>query len=234
VTKTPIVITSAILFTIQVQAQDTGAGALSSTTSNVYGATVNGGTYGYGVVYRIDQAGNETVLHSFDTGPNGSTGPDGILPRGNIITDSAGNLYGATARGGKYNAGAVFKIDTDGNESILHNFGGSQGVFPTSLIRDSGGNLYGTTWFGGPNGSGILYKLNAIGNGTILHAFTGGVDGGGPVAGVIRDSAGNLYGTASSGGLYGFGVVYKVDASANQTVLYAFTGGADGANPSAP
>jgi len=202
VIKIAVIIASAILCIIQAQAQDTGAGLLTSLPS-VYGATVNGGTYGYGVVDKIDQAGNETVLHSF----GGSA--DGLLPRANIVADSAGNLYGTTGRGGKYNAGTVFKIDIDGNESILHNFGGNQGVEPGALLRDSGGNLYGTTWFGGPNGSGILYKLNPLGDGAIFHAFSGGLDGGTQLSGPIRDSAGNLYGTTQNGGLYGFGSSIK-------------------------
>ena len=63
---------------------------------------------------------------------------------------------------------------------------------------------------------------------TVLYNFTGGADGGFPNAGVIRDSAGNLYGTANSGGTAGYGVVYKLDSAGNYTVLYNFTDGADG------
>ena len=66
---------------------------------------------------------------------------------------------------------------------------------------------------------------------TLLYTFTGRADGANPQAGVIRDSAGNLYGTTSSGGTAGHGVVYELDAAGNYTVLYSFTGGADGANP---
>ena len=82
-------------------------------------------------------------------------------------------------------------------ETVLHNFGGTQkGANPSaSLIRDSAGGLYGTTDDGGPAGAGVVYKVDAAGQETVLYSFTGGTDGGYPYAGVIRDSAGNLYGT---------------------------------------
>jgi uncharacterized repeat protein (TIGR03803 family) len=102
---------------------------------------------------------------------------------------------------------------------------------PSSLIRDSKGNLYGTTNGGGASGAGVVFKIDTSGNETVLYSFTGGADGDGPFAGVIRDSAGNLYGTTYGGGASGAGVVFKVDTSGSETVLYSFTGGADGANP---
>ena len=82
------------------------------------------------------------------------------------------------------------------------------------VIGDSAGNLYGTTQGGGDVsacggvGCGVVYKLDATGDETVLYTFTGGTDGGMPIAGVIRDAHGNLYGTASEGGATGFGLVY--------------------------
>ena len=73
--------------------------------------------------------------------------------------------------------------------------------------------------------------MNAAGQETVLYSFTGGADGGYPDAGVIRDSAGNLYGTTFEGGTANAGVVYKVDTAGQETVLYSFTGGADGGQP---
>ena len=101
------------------------------------------------------------------------------------------------------------------------------------MIRDSAGNFYGTTYGGGAYGYGVVYELDAQGHETVLYTFTGGTDGGNPQAGVTRDSAGNLYGTTYGSGAHGYGVVYKVDTAGHETVLYSFTGGADGANPSA-
>jgi uncharacterized repeat protein (TIGR03803 family) len=124
-------------------------------------------------------------------------------------------------------------------ETILHSFGQStaDGKYPSAgLIRDAKGILYGTTALGGPLNSGTVFKIDAAGHETILHSFTfgsnGGTDGAGPSAGVIRDAAGNLYGTTTFGGVDTFGTVYKVDAAGNETVLHAFTGGnTDGEYP---
>ena len=169
------------------------------------------------------------MLHSF-TG-----GTDGASPYAGLIRDAAGNLYGTTVYGGTSSSGTVYKIDASGQEMVLYSFtGGNDGGFPYGgVIRDSAGNLYGTTYYGGASDAGTVYKIDASGQETVLYSFTGGTDGGFPYAGVIRDSAGNLYGTTTGGGASGLGTVYKIDASGQETVLHSFTGGADGANPDA-
>jgi uncharacterized repeat protein (TIGR03803 family) len=133
----------------------------------------------------------------------------------------------------------VYKLDLAGHETVLHSFSGRDGAEPSNgIIGDSAGNLYGTTVGGGSTGSGVVYKLDVTGNYTILYSFTGGPDGGSPEAGVIRDSAGNLYGTTYNGGIAppasprGFGVLFKLDNAGHYTVLHTFTGGSDGGNPS--
>jgi uncharacterized repeat protein (TIGR03803 family) len=111
-----------------------------------------------------------------------------------------------------------FKVDPSGNETLLYAFtggyqvpGGADGGGPyAGVIRDSAGNLYGTTADGGPAGRGVVYKLDAADNETVLYSFTGGADGSQPQAGVILDSAGNLYGTTSGGGENSGGVVFKL------------------------
>jgi uncharacterized repeat protein (TIGR03803 family) len=133
----------------------------------------------------------------------------------------------------------VFKIDPTGTESVLYNFtGGMDGGDPAGgLVQDAAGNLYGTTRDGGAYGQGIVFKLDPTGNETVLYSFTGGADGAGPLATLVRDEAGNLYGTAIYGGIYSFGsgsgVVFKVNSTGTETVLHAFTGGADGSSPNA-
>jgi uncharacterized repeat protein (TIGR03803 family) len=131
--------------------------------------------------------------------------------------------------------GVVYKLDPTGHQTVLHSFtGGADGGSPyAGVIRDAAGNLYGTTNLGGTANAGVVYKLDPTGHETVLHSFTGGADGGRPTAGVILDSAGNLYGTAYNGGTANAGVVYKLDPSGNETVLYSFTGRADGGFPSA-
>jgi len=166
----------------------------------------------------------ESVLHNFKKGTGGS-------PLAGV-TLAADGIYGTTELGGTANLGVVYKVDTAFHYTVLHNFTGADGATPlASVIRDSAGNLYGTTVSGGTGGSGVLYKLDSAGNYTVLYNFTGGADGGGPKAGVVGDSSGNLYGTAPNGGTAGYGVVYKLDSTGNYTVLYNFTGGADGGWP---
>ena len=147
-------------------------------------------------------------------------------------------LVTSSPTGGSTNNGTVFKIDSSGNHTVLYSFkgipGGGDGSRPEAGVTlDAAGNLYGTTYLGGAGftGLGTVYEVDANGNETVLHAFTGGADGAFPSGGVIRDEAGNLYGTAVGGGADGFGVVFMVDAEGNETPLYAFTGVADGGYP---
>jgi uncharacterized repeat protein (TIGR03803 family) len=209
--------------------QPTG-GVIRDWAGNLYGTTFHGQAdvgSGYGVVYKVDTAGNATVLHNF------TNGADGGYPYGGVIRDWKGNLYGTTNGGGASGAGVVFKIGTSGNEMVLYSFtGGADGGYPLGgVILDSKGNLYGTTNGGGASGGGVVFKIDTSGNETVLYSFTGGADGGGPLAGVILDSKGNLYGTTNGGGASNAGVVFKVDTSGDETVLYSFTGGADGGGP---
>jgi uncharacterized repeat protein (TIGR03803 family) len=205
------------------------AGVIRDSQGNLYGTTYSGGAASAGVVYKLDIAGNETVLYSF-TGK-----PDGSAPFAGVIRDSAGNLYGTTYSGGAANAGIVYKLDTTGQETILYSFtGGADGDAPNAgVIRDPAGNLYGTTYYGGIARAGVVYKVDAAGQETVLYSFTGKADGSGPNAGVILDSSGNLYGTTFDGGTGGAGVVYKVDTARQETVQYSFPGPIDGSFPEA-
>jgi len=117
---------------------------------------------------------------------------------------------------------ATAQAQTSYSENLLHNFSNfPRGANPPAgVIRDSAGNLYGTTLHGGAANAGVVYKLNTAGHETVLHSFTGGADGGEPYAGVIRDSAGNLYGTTLGGGAMQLGVVYEVDTAGQETVLH--------------
>ncbi|MGD0181616.1 MAG: choice-of-anchor tandem repeat GloVer-containing protein [Terriglobales bacterium] len=125
-------------------------------------------------------------------------------------------------------------------EAVLYDFtGGSDGLTPDSrLTSDGAGNFYGTTGFGGL-GNGTVFEISPNGNGgwkeTILYSFTGGADGSVPsFSNVLFDSEGNLYGTTSWGGSYGYGTVFELSpegTSWRETVLYSFSGGADDANP---
>ena len=202
-------------------------GVIRDWAGNLYGTTTNGGASNAGVVFKVDASGNETVLYNF-TG-----GADGGNPYGGVVRDSAGNFYGVTGSGGN-GVGVVFKVNPTGHETVLYSFtGGADGAYPNPVILDLAGNLYGTTTNGGTSNAGVVFKVDTSGHETVLYSFTGGNDGGNSSAGVIRDSAGNLYGTTSGGGASGAGVVFKVNPTGHETVLYSFTGGADGGTPGA-
>jgi uncharacterized repeat protein (TIGR03803 family) len=224
---------------------------VEDSAGTLYGTTVAGGVHGSGTVFKIDKTGKETVLHNF------AGKPDGALPYPGVIRDAASNLYGVTSDGGTgtacdFGCGTVFKVDKTGRETILHNFDrGTDGADPDSvLVADRAGNLYGTTAAGGNGecggtGCGTVFELSPQSNGswkeTVLYAFcslSGCTDGETPGTGpLLRDSAGNLYGTTTIGGANrncngdACGVVFKLDTSGKETVLYSFTGGADGAIP---
>jgi uncharacterized repeat protein (TIGR03803 family) len=207
-------------------------GVILDSAGNIYGTTVYGGiaqgSAGYGVVFKLDPAGQETVLYTFTGGADGANSYAGLA------FDSAGNLYGTTEFGGSGQGyagyGVVFKLNATGQETVLYTFtnGADAGNPYSGVIFDSAGNLYGTSSGYYTTGWGAVYKLTTAGQMTVLYSFTGGTDGGIPYSGVIRDSAGNLYGTTAFGGASNAGLVYKVDTSGRETVLYTFAGGADG------
>jgi uncharacterized repeat protein (TIGR03803 family) len=208
------------------------------------------------VVFKLDPTGKETVLHAF-------TGlADGYGAYGDLLRDEAGDLYGTASNGGDISGfcsdvvepatgylgcGTVFKLDRSGNFTVLHTLNGADGgPFPDGwLVQDNEGNLYGMTGNGGDLsgcsslGCGVVFKLDRRDKVTVLYSFTGGPDGAETFAGVIRDEEGNLYGTTNNGGDFsgplcagtGCGVAFKLDPTGKETVLYTFTGGADGLNP---
>jgi uncharacterized repeat protein (TIGR03803 family) len=189
---------------------------------------------------------------------------DGFDPLGPLIADSSGNLYGSTNAGGKgpghlygvggqqcpYGCGTVFKLSRSSggqwSRSLLYSFTGTNGdgAFPWgNLTFDDAGNLYGTTQWGGANGQGTVFELVPTSDGkwkaTVIYSFAHGNSGDGaePVAGLIFDAAGNLYGTTLVGGVGEYGTVFKLSFSGGawrETVLYGFAGGdGDGIFPTA-
>ena len=240
-------------FTGGVDGANPQAELIRDSAGNLYGTTRNGGSatlcggFGCGTAFKIDSSGNETVLYRF-TG-----GADGSVPVGGLIRDGAGNLYGTTISGGTSGNGVVYKLDKQGNETVLYSFAGlNDGSGPFgSLVRDTAGNLYGTTVSGGiPNcvqgvgqQCGTVFKVDTQGHETLLYSFAGTTDGSMPFSGLALDGAGNLYGTAWNGGhedsnsacdVFGCGTVFKIDASGTFSVLYTFLGGKDGDEPEAP
>jgi uncharacterized repeat protein (TIGR03803 family) len=208
--------------------QPSGSLIFDAAGTNLYGATVFGGPSNSGIVFELTpKAGGgwtEKVLHKFP--PN--FGRDGYNPTGSLTFDASGNLYGTTfvgGHGGRANSGTVFRMtpQADGSwtETVLHNFTqNADGYTPFGgLIFDGVGNLYGTTFSGGSNGTekGTVFKLAPQAGGTwtesLLYSFcslTNCRDGAKPVAGLIFDADGNLYGTTLQGGTSGTGTVFEI------------------------
>jgi uncharacterized repeat protein (TIGR03803 family) len=213
-------------------------GVIRDSAGTLFGvADLGNAKCGCGTVYALNSSGRELGVYAF-TGGN-----DGANPTGDLVRDSHGNLYGAASGGGKLRNGVVFKVSRTGKETVLHNFNGSDGASPYSgLLFDGQGNAYGTTYVGGASNSGVVYKLSKNGEFKVLYNFTGGADGGFPLAGLVQDPAGNLYGTTFNGGDVscvfiqqqpGCGVVFKLDPNGTETVLHTFENGADGSLPEA-
>ena len=214
---------------------------LAGSPKTLFGTMKTGGGAGFGSVFSVAVKGGALKTVYAFTG-----GADGASPASALI-EVGGTLYGTTQTGGTSFGGTVFSLNPGKKiETTLHAFGfGADGGMPSAGVIETGGVLYGTTRFGG-NGAGsggVVFALQrATGAETVLHAFTGGVagnaDGAYPVSGVIL-VGGELYGTAPSGGASfpgcggsGCGVVYSVEPQSGvETVLYAFSGGADGGTP---
>jgi uncharacterized repeat protein (TIGR03803 family) len=226
--------TYSVLYNFGVTADGTVplSSVIRDSTGNLYGTLEQGGTDHSGVVFKVDPSGTETVLHSFTGSPS-----DGGYPMGGLLMDKSGNLYGTTMFGGTSGNGVVFKIDSSGNESILHNFAGgtTDGCNPEgSLVADGSGNFYGTTDSCGVRNLGTIFKSSPTGKVTLLHSFAGApTDGFQPGGGsTVLLGDGVLYGATIQGGTNNIGVVYKLSKSGMQ-ILHNFTGfaGADGCFP---
>ena len=211
------------------------AGLVRDSAGNLYGTAISSGAFGWGVVFKVNPSGTETVLHSLGDGTT-----DGRTPYAGLIRDKAGNLYGTTYEGGGIGCvdgcGTVFKVDTTGTETVLHSFAGgtTDGCFPYAGLLLKAGYLYGTTQACGASSYGTVFRLSTSGKETILHNFAGGTaDGANPLYGsLLMDTKGALYGVAQYGGTSNQGVVYKLNPSRVLRVLYSFAGGTtDGCNP---
>jgi len=237
------------IFTDQEDGGSPRAGVTIDGHGNLYGTTAAGGIGGTGAVFKMSRKNSDwilTPLYNFTL-----TGKDGAEPIGGVIRDAGGALYGTTAVGGSSQSGTVFKLRPSPlaprsataawTESILHNFtrDGSDGFVPGStLVFDQAGNLYGTTERGGTYNDGTVFKLTPSSGAwteSILYSFTG-IDGMEPWADVVRDRAGNLYGTTWLGGAYDCGTVFQLTPAGSgwtESVLYSFMGNGDGCRPTA-
>ena len=216
---------------------DPQAGLVMDAAGNLYGTTSAGGASGNGTVFELvapkqkNGTWTETVLYSF------GTGTDGAAPIGGVTFDAAGNLYGTTSLGGANGYGTIFELTPGAawTETILHSFqNGDDGATPyAGLISDAAGNLYGAATDGGANGGGTVFELTPSGGNWNFAVLTSQPGWG--ISGTFRDlmidASGNIYGTTHCDGNNSAGTIYELTPSGgawNYTLLYTFTGGADG------
>jgi uncharacterized repeat protein (TIGR03803 family) len=212
---------------------------------NLYGAAPQGGANGHGVIFQLQPpatgaAWRQKVIHAF-------SGTDGNYPKGGLVVDASGNLYGTTASGGALGYGEVFELSPPAaegrgwRETILLSFDGAHGISPNGdLVRDEAGKLYGTTTSGGRFGDGTIFALRPVAGSQAWQAGTlfsfGGQNGAQPLGGVAFGPDGTLFGTTYIGGKYAAGTIFRLSPPApgktawSIKVLHAFSG-ADGANP---
>jgi uncharacterized repeat protein (TIGR03803 family) len=188
------------------------SGVRLDDAGNLYGTTSLGGTSGYGTVFLLTHgsAWTESILHSFQNAD------DGAYPYAGLISDAAGNLYGAATQGGTAGGGTAFELtQTSGNWnfSVLYSVPGwgISGSF-RNLVFDESGNIFGTTHCDGDDSAGTVYELSPSGGGwkyKLLYTFTGGSDGQFTISNLVLKN-GKLYGTTIDGGVNGAGVIYKL------------------------
>jgi uncharacterized repeat protein (TIGR03803 family) len=219
------------------------AGLTADSSRNLYGTASAGGSvcsadplYGCGVIFKIDEAGNFSVIYDFTGAADGFSPQAGLaLARATLFSGSLGGANGA---------GLLFSIKPDGTQfTVIHQFTGIDGSSLRGLMQPvSNGDLFGVTEFGGPEytepetGNGVLFRIGTNGAYAVVHRFAGDSDGRRPTA-LLADTAGNLFGSTNAGGAackvgQGCGVIFEYAPSTETyTVLYAFQGSDDGGNP---
>jgi uncharacterized repeat protein (TIGR03803 family) len=213
------------------------SGLVRDSMGNLYGTTSQGGKENVGTVFKIDPAGQETVLWSFCSEMDCA---DGMYVYAGLIEDAEGNLYGTTKQGGAHDWGVVFELNAAGEETVLYSFCAlakcKDGYYPwTGVVQDSAGNLYGTTTYGGKHGAGAVFKVTKAGKETVLYSFCTIVDGklcldGGDPNALMLDAEGSLYGTTVYNGANDAGTVFKLSNRALGTPIVTLS---SSPNPSA-
>ncbi len=238
------------------------SGLVLDSAGNFYGTTKAGGDanncqYGCGTVYELTPttsfAWKEKIIHHFSGSATNPYGLDGEYPEAGLAFDQLGNLYGTASAGGATGttcnecSGTVFKLGKNSSgqwtTSLLYSFvasgdGLNPSGYPTSApVSGSSGNLYGTAHYGGAYGDGAVYELIPQSSGgyteRVIYSFKGGTDGVVPSGGLVADSAGNLYGATTYGGVnsgctytYGCGVIYELSPASGgkwtEQILHAF------------
>jgi uncharacterized repeat protein (TIGR03803 family) len=203
---------------------------IEGSDGNLYGTTSGAAGIFSSTVYRYTHSGTYTTIYQF----NNAQAESILAP---LIQGSDGNLYGTSWQGGAYLNGSIYKLSTSGTLLYLYSFpaSGLGGAFPFgSLVQASDGNFYGTTQYGGKaGGNGTIFRMTQKGKVSVMYSFTGNGDGANPSGGLIQATNGNLYGTTSAKGTYGYGTIFQISLSGSLQTLYSFSS-AIGENPGPP
>jgi uncharacterized repeat protein (TIGR03803 family) len=160
-------------------------------------------------------------------------GGNGEFPYGSVLEDGSGNLFGTAPDGGASNNGTVFEVVAgSGAISTLASFTGTNGSLPQGgLVRDASGNFYGTAYGGGAFGDGTVFELPSGSSTITALASFNGANGVNPYCTLVRDSSGNLFGNAPTGGASNDGTVFELPAGSGTIAALASFNGTNGANP---
>ena len=202
-------------------------GLVEDKSGDLFGTTSEGGAYGDGTVFEVlSGSGVITTLASFD-GTNGSE------PLGSLVLDSSGNLFGTTEDGGADGYGTVFEVQAgSGTITTLASFDDANGYGPAGgLVDDSSGNLFGTTFGGGADDDGTVFEVQAGSGAITTLASFDDTNGANPVAGLVDDSSGDLFGTTENGGTDDDGTVFEVQAGSGTITTLASFDYANGYGP---
>lgn len=201
-------------------------GVILATDGNFYGATSFGGSFGYGVLFKVTPGGTYTELYNF-TG-----GDDGAYPFSSPIEASDGNLYGTTLYGANMMGATVYKYTRAGTFTTISQLSNTQAEGAVGLIQGADGNLYGTSANGGTSVCGSIFRLTTSGTLLNSYSFPCGAGGAFPSAPLVLASDGNYYGTTSEGGnALGDGTIFRMTPNFAVSILYDFRGGTDGRIP---
>jgi uncharacterized repeat protein (TIGR03803 family) len=202
-------------------------GLVEDASGDLFGTTMNVSGSGYGTVFEVASGSGSATTLATPSDPNGTN------PMGPLIEDASGHLFGTTSAGGAFGDGTVFEVNAaTGSVTTLASFNGTDGMNPASgLVEDASGNLFGTTPDGGAFSQGTVFEVLA-GSGVIstLASFNG-TNGATPMAGVVEDASGNLFGTTASGGQFGMGTVFEVKVDSGAATTLASFNGVNGASP---